>query len=188
MSFIRTHVAYLVSMNKIDIEGVLIVEGKDDVSYLSSFVNALFFSTNGYDLSEEKIEFLKLAATKNKLIIYTDPDEAGEKIRNILKSQINPVFEAKSAKITRKTSGKCGVAELAKTEVIKSLAPFVGKANKIHNYNLAAFISLSENPQKQKEQLVKKYRLINGNIKSLENQLNILKIEPHEIEELLSGN
>ena len=86
-------------MNKINIDGVLIVEGKDDVSYLSSFVNALFFTTNGYDLCEEKIAFLLEASKRNKLIIYTDPDEAGEMIRNRLKSLINPVFEAKSLKI-----------------------------------------------------------------------------------------
>ena len=103
MSFIKTHVAYLKSMNKINIDGVLVVEGKDDVSYLSSFINALFFTTNGYDLNEEKIDFLSRAAKVNKVIIYTDPDEAGETIRNRLKNQINPVFEAKSEKIIRKS-------------------------------------------------------------------------------------
>ena len=90
-------------MNKIKIDGVLIVEGKADVSYLSNFVDALFFTTDGYDLNEEKINFLKRAAKINKLIIYTDPDEAGETIRNRLKNQINPVFEAKSEKIIRKS-------------------------------------------------------------------------------------
>ena len=53
------------SMNKININAVLIVEGKEDVSYLSSFINALFFTTNGYDLNEEKISFLKEAAKRN---------------------------------------------------------------------------------------------------------------------------
>ena len=66
------------SMNKINIDGVLIVEGKDDVSYLSSFINALFFTTNGYDINTKKIAFLKEAAKVNKLIVFTDPDEAGE--------------------------------------------------------------------------------------------------------------
>ena len=41
------------------IDGVLIVEGKTDVSYLSSFIDTFFLTTNGYDLSEEKIDFLK---------------------------------------------------------------------------------------------------------------------------------
>ena len=97
-------------MNKINIDGVLIVEGKDDVSYLSSFVNALFFTTQGYDLNEEKVRFLSKAAQVNKLIIFTDPDKAGERIRNALKTKIKPVFEAKCEKIVRKDKKKSGIA------------------------------------------------------------------------------
>ena len=188
MSFIKTHVAYLKSMNKINIDGVLVVEGKDDVSYLSSFINALFFTTNGYDLSEEKIDFLSRAAKVNKVIIYTDPDDSGEVIRNKLKSRISPVFEAKSDKITRKNKKKSGVAELEKEEVIRSLKEFESSEIKINNYQLVKFISLSDNPKENKQKLIKKYRLIDGNIKYLENELNILRIKPSEIEELFSGN
>ena len=101
-------------MNKINIDGVLIVEGKADVSYLSSFVNTLFFTTNGYDLDDEKIRFLKEASKVNKLIIYTDPDEAGEMIRERIKNQISNVFEAKSEKIVRKKMKKFGLQNLKK--------------------------------------------------------------------------
>ena len=176
-------------MNKINIDGVLIVEGKDDVSYLSSFVNALFFTTNGYDLCEEKIAFLLEASKRNKLIIYTDPDEAGEMIRNRLKSLINPVFEAKSLKITRKFKKKSGIAELEKEEVIRALAPFTTQEEiKRHNYHLSTIISLSGDPTKIKETIVNNYRLIDGNNKFIENQLNILRVTPEELKELISGN
>ena len=130
-------------MNKINIDGVLIVEGIADVSYLSNFVNALFFTTNGYDLSEEKINFLKRAAKVNKLIIYTDPDEAGEEIRKCIKTQINPIFEAKSEKNTRKNYKKSGVAELDKEEVVRALSPFATSEEKRpNNYHLSLLISL----------------------------------------------
>lgn len=189
MSFIRTHVECLKLMNKINIDGVLIVEGKDDVSYLSSFVNALYFITNGYDLSEDKIEFLRNASKVNKLIVYTDPDDAGEKIRNSLKNNINGLFEAKSSKIYRKNTKKFGVAELEKNEVIKSLDSFIcDKPIDKYSYGLNTLISLANNPGEKRKILIKKYRLIEGNNKSLENQLNILKINPKEVEELLSGN
>ena len=189
MSFIRTHVAYLTLMNRINIDGVLIVEGKADVSYLSSFVNALFFITNGYDLSKKKIEFLKAASKVNKLIIYTDPDEAGEKIRNVLKSQINPIFEAKSEKIIRKNKKKSGVAELEKDEAIRSLSAYqTSKEMDVIDYDLVSLVSLNKNPREIKDRLIEKYRLIEGNNKSLENQLNILKISKKEIEDFIRGN
>ena len=189
MLFIKTHVAYLKSMNKINIDGVLVVEGKDDVSYLSSFINALFFITNGYDLSEEKIDFLSRAAKVNKVIIYTDPDEAGETIRNRIKSQINPVFEAKSEKIIRKSYKKFGVAELQKEEVIKSLSPYVTSIETTHiDYELSTTISLSDNPSKTKDMIIKKYGLIRGSNKSLENQLNILRVSLEDFKETMRGN
>ena len=176
-------------MNKINIDGVLIVEGKDDVSYLSNFLNALFFTTQGYDLNEEKVSFLKEVAKHNKLIIYTDPDEAGETIRNKLKSLINPVFEAKSEKITRKNKKKFGVAELEKSEVLRALKPFTtNEAFVKYEYGLSTIVSLSKEPNKTKQLIINKYRLMEGNNKSLENQLNILRIKPDEIKELVNGN
>ena len=189
MLFTRTHVAYLMSMNKINVDGVLIVEGKDDVSYLSLFVNALFFTTNGYDVSQEKIAFLKEASKVNKLIIFTDPDDAGEKIRNVLKTQLLGAFEAQCEKIVRKNQKKFGVAEMEKVAIEDALKDFVTTTEtKTNNYHLSTLISLSNNPTQTREKLINKYRLIDGNNKSLENQLNILKIKPQEIEELLSGN
>ena len=177
------------SMNKINIDGVLIVEGKDDVSYLSSFVNALFFTTNGYDVSQEKVTFLKEASKVNKLIIFTDPDEAGEKIRNTLKNQLLGAFEAKCEIIVRKNQKKFGVAEMAKSAIIEALRGFTTTTEfRANNYRLSTLISLSKNPKEAKDKLISKYRLIDGNNKSLENQLNILKISPQEIKELLNGN
>lgn len=177
------------SMNKINIDGVLIVEGKDDVSYLSSFINALFFTTNGYDVSQDKVAFLKEAAKANKLIIFTDPDEAGEKIRNTLKSQLLGAFEAKCEKIIRKNQKKFGIAEMEKVAIIEALKDFTTTTEfKVNDYNLSTLISLSKNPGEAKARLMSKHRLIEGNNKSLENQLNILKLNPQEIKELLSGN
>ena len=134
-------------MNKINIDGVLIVEGKDDVSYLSSFVNSLFFTTNGYDVNEVKITFLKEAAKVNKLIIFTDPDEAGERIRNALKTKIKPVFEAKCEKIVRKDKKKSGIAEMERDAVIAALKDFITTTEiKRYNYHLSNLISLGNNP------------------------------------------
>ena len=177
------------SMNKINIDGVLIVEGKADVSYLSSFINALFFITNGYDVSQEKVLFLKEASKVNKLIIFTDPDEAGEKIRNTLKTQLLGAFEAKCEKVVRKNQKKFGVAEMETEAIVAALKDFICTTEiKKENYDLSTLISLSNNSQEARHKLVSKYRLIEGNNKSLENQLNILKIKPQEIKELLSGN
>ena len=49
------------------------------------------------------------------------------------------------------------------------------------DYQLNRIITLSENPEQVKEQIIKDYRLMKGNIKFLQNQLQMLRIEPQEI-------
>ena len=167
---------------KVKIDAVLVVEGKSDVSYLSSFIDALFFITNGYDLNASKIDFLKRASRNKKIIIFTDPDDAGEEIRKKLKLEINDVFEAKINKNSRKNYIKKGVAESNKQEILSALEPFITNTPVIRrNYQLATLLSLSDDTNKNKQRLIERYRLINGNNKSLENQLNILGIDEEEI-------
>lgn len=167
---------------KINIDGILVVEGKEDVSYLSSFLNALFFTTNGLDISRDKIDFLKEAAKKNKIIVLTDNDEAGIKISNVIKNEINASFVIKTPQIARKNYIKRGVAETDKQVVLEALKPFITNTSPFNeNYNLASLISLSDDPQAKREEIIKKYRLIYGDNKSISNQLKILKISKKEL-------
>ncbi|MCQ2802822.1 MAG: toprim domain-containing protein [Bacilli bacterium] len=169
-------------MNKINIDAVIVVEGKTDVSYLSAFINSYFFVTNGYDINDEKIQFLKLVSSVKKIIILTDPDEAGKNIREKIKNQINSAVVVEIEKNSRKNYMKSGVAESNISYIINALNPFK-TTNEIvkYNYNLSNLISLDENPENIRKKIITKYRLINGNNKSLENQLNMLGIKPGEI-------
>ena len=88
---------------KNNFDGVLVVEGASDVAYLSSFINALFFITGGYDINDQKLEFLTRVSKVNKIVILTDPDEAGQAIENKIKNKINGVFVAKISKNSRKS-------------------------------------------------------------------------------------
>ena len=177
-------VAYLRSMNKIYIPGVIVVEGKEDVSYLSSFVDSQFFTTNGYDISKAKLEFLKRVSEVNRIIVLTDNDEAGKKISEVIKKEICAVIDIKTDKITRKNYKKSGVAETPKEEVLGVLSPYSSnkeKHDKLVDYQLNKIISLSSDSEMIKSKIVNDYRLIDGNTKYLSQQLQMLKIEPKEI-------
>ena len=173
-------------MNKYYIDAVIVVEGKSDVSYLSSFIDSQFFTTNGYDLNSQKLDFLKRVSEVNKVIVFTDNDKAGETIENKLKSNINGVFVVKSEKITRKSCKKSGVAETDKQEILRVLKPFISnieQKGQKRTYNLTNIISLSSNPKETRERIVEDYRLIDGNNKYLEQQLNMLKVDEQEFKQ-----
>ena len=168
-------------MNKYHIDGVIIVEGKTDVSYLSSFISSLFFITNGYDISEEKIDFLDRVSKVNRLIVLTDNDIAGEQIESRIKSKISGVIALKTRKITRNNYKKSGVAETTKEEILEVLKPYISvdkNASKMVDHNLSKILSLAKDKELVKKEIIKEYRLIDGNNKYLNLQLNMLKVDP----------
>ena len=181
----RTLVDYLTFMNKYYLDGVLVVEGKSDVSYLSSFIKAHYFITNGYDLTEQKLDFLSRVSKRRKVIVMTDNDQAGEDIANKIKNKINGVFEVKSAKIPRKSYKKCGVAETEYSAIVEALKEHLVDYKKELDvkpiYELNSIIALSENPEIMKNRIINDYGLIYGTTKYLENQLKMLGVKPHEI-------
>lgn len=74
----------------IKLKQAVIVEGKYDKIKLSSFLDALIITTNGFGIfkDSEKRAFLRLLAKEFGLVIMTDSDSAGQVIRQHLKSVI----------------------------------------------------------------------------------------------------
>ena len=60
-------------MKKI-VDGIIVVEGKSDVAFLSSFIDAEFVITTGSEISDDTISYLKERSKNTKIIVLTDPD------------------------------------------------------------------------------------------------------------------
>ena len=63
---------------------VIIVEGKQDIAAVKKAVEAEVICTNGFALSQHSLKKIEQAYKKRGIIILTDPDSAGEKIRKKL--------------------------------------------------------------------------------------------------------
>ena len=63
------------------IKEIIVVEGKDDISAVKRAVDAELIATNGYGFPKYVKERIKKASESRGVIILTDPDYAGEKIR-----------------------------------------------------------------------------------------------------------
>ena len=75
-------------MEKIKIREAIIVEGKYDQIKLSNLFDTLILATNGFDIyrNKKRLEMLKLVAKEKGVIILTDSDSAGFRIRNYLRN------------------------------------------------------------------------------------------------------
>lgn len=105
----------------IKINEAIIVEGKYDKIKLSSIVDAVIIVTNGFGIfkDSEKLELIRYYAKKTGIIILTDSDSAGRKIRGYIKGAVNEgsiknvhipdVFGKEKRKRTASAEGKLGV-------------------------------------------------------------------------------
>ena len=103
------------------LEQAVIVEGKYDKIKLSSVVDAVIITTNGFSVikDKEKLEIIRFFAKNKGIIFLTDSDSAGFKIRNFLKGAISDgkitnvyipdIFGKEKRKAVPSKEGKIGV-------------------------------------------------------------------------------
>ncbi|NBI30799.1 ribonuclease M5 [Chengkuizengella marina] len=70
------------------IREMIVVEGKDDTTAIQRAVDADTIETGGSAINKEVIQRIKLAQERRGVIIFTDPDHAGERIRKIISSKV----------------------------------------------------------------------------------------------------
>ncbi len=70
------------------IKEIIVVEGKDDTTAIKRAVDADTIETNGSAINQETIEKIKRAEKVRGVIVLTDPDFPGQKIRNTIKEHV----------------------------------------------------------------------------------------------------
>lgn len=70
------------------IKEIIVVEGKDDTAAIKRAINADTIETNGSAINQETIEKIKLAQQTRGVIVFTDPDFPGQKIRNTISDKV----------------------------------------------------------------------------------------------------
>ncbi|HWL25007.1 MAG TPA: ribonuclease M5 [Ureibacillus sp.] len=89
-----------------DIKEIIVVEGKDDTTAIKRAVKAETIETNGSAISKETLKRIQHAQEKRGVIVFTDPDYPGRRIRAIIEEHIPGVKHAFLAK--EKTIAKNG--------------------------------------------------------------------------------
>lgn len=70
------------------IKEIIVVEGKDDTAKINQAIEADTIETNGSAINQEIIERIRHAQQKRGVIIFTDPDYPGERIRHIIDQSV----------------------------------------------------------------------------------------------------
>lgn len=168
------------------IDEILVVEGHTDVDFLSQFIDGEMVTTNGSDVPRETIEYLKALSKTKKIIVLTDPDTPGKRIRDILDQEISGLCHAFVPKANAISRGKVGIAESDRQSVLDALSHLL--ESKPSNKGTLTLLDLVElnltgTPEsaQRRNKVCNHFHLGFTNGKTMLKRLNILCISKTEI-------
>jgi ribonuclease M5 len=110
------------SASKKHIKEIIVVEGRNDTLRLQSVFDCDTIETGGLYLDAATLDRIEEAARIRGIIVFTDPDGPGERIRRTVKARVPDAKHAFIAKEKARTDKKVGVEHAEKEDLENALA------------------------------------------------------------------
>lgn len=104
------------------IREIIVVEGKDDITAVKAVVDAEVIATGGYAYGKQLLKTLHTALERRGVIIFTDPDYMGEKIRRDLSRQLPGAKHAFLSQDQAQKKENIGVENARPEDILEALA------------------------------------------------------------------
>lgn len=184
-----------IEMRKImKIKEIIVVEGRNDSHKIKSVVKADTIETNGSAISRETLNIIRHANEKRGVIIFTDPDYPGMRIRNIINESVpgckHAFLTVDEAKSNRKKDKSVGI-EHAKPEAIKKALKNVYHHDEDQTDEIDQDILLKyklighKNSKERREKLGEQLYIGYTNGKQLLKRLNMFNITEKELDKAM---
>ena len=164
------------------IKEIVVVEGKTDTALLKELFEVDTIETHGLALDKKTLELIKEANKTRGVIVLTDPDFPGKKIRDQIQAVVPNCKHAFVSKKDATGKKKLGIAEANKEAVVLALENMVNFDVDNQSITWHEFIDLDIIGNKQRRLLV--YDLFNlgyGNVKTLFKRLNMVGISKEDV-------
>jgi len=110
--------AQVMKRGMVMIREVIVVEGKEDTAAVQRALDADTIETGGSAINQEVLERIRLAQERRGVIVLTDPDHPGERIRSIISQHVPGCKHAFLPVSAARYKGEVGV-EHASPEAIR---------------------------------------------------------------------
>lgn len=177
------------------LNAVLVVEGKMDRDLISSFIDCDIVTTNGSAVSRETIELVRELKKKERVIVLTDPDAPGKRIRDILNNEIEGLENAFVPKEKAIKGRKVGVAECSKETILEALEhSFVNSPSPLPAASPLAFSDLYDlglaggtDSSLKRKRLQDLFHLGECNAKTFLKRCNMLGLSKDDLKEAINA-
>ncbi|GAB6168632.1 ribonuclease M5 [Clostridium carnis] len=103
------------------IKEVIVVEGRDDITAVKQAVEAEVIAVGGFGINAKVIDRIREAQKRKGVIVLTDPDFAGEKIRSIIAKRVKGIKHAYIAQEDGIKGDDIGVENATPEVIIEAL-------------------------------------------------------------------
>ena len=177
---------------------VIVVEGKDDTANLKRYYEVDTYETRGSAINQDDLERIAKLQELRGIIVFTDPDYNGERIRKIIMQEIP---QAKHAFLNRgeavpksKTKGRSlGVEHASYEDLEKALSGLVGSYEDEHFFDITKSdlmrlgLLMGSDSRKRREYLGEELRIGYCNGKQLLKRLELFGVCLSQVEEALAS-
>ncbi|WP_053954859.1 ribonuclease M5 [Inediibacterium massiliense] len=115
------------------IKEVIVVEGRDDEIAVKAAVDAEIIITHGFGIKENTFKRIELASERKGVIIFTDPDHAGETIRKRIDQRIPGCKHAFLPREEATKNGDIGIENASAESIIEALSKVRSKSEEKRN-------------------------------------------------------
>ncbi len=175
-------------LDKPAIKEAIVVEGRDDQAAVLRAVEAATIPTHGYGIRQETLDLIAKAHENQGIILFTDPDYAGEQIRKRL---LTLFPEAKQAFLTKDEAthaGDIGIENATPDAIRKALAAAKASNRKeaiefdITDMWAEGFVGRPDSAKRRRD-IGKTLGIGSGNAKTFLNKLNRFGVTRKELQE-----
>ncbi len=171
------------------IREVIVVEGRNDTAKLKQYYTCETIETGGTSLGEDVLERIREARKTRGVIVFTDPDSPGNRIRHAVNSAVPGCKNAFVDKYEARTEKKVGVEHASGESLKAALEHLVtyGEQESALTMKDMADLGLTGYPdsRKKRDMIGKKYHIGNANAKTMLERINFAGIGKKELEEAL---
>ncbi|MDR7074843.1 ribonuclease M5 [Fictibacillus barbaricus] len=177
------------------IKEIIVVEGKCDTLAIKRAVMADTIETNGSEISQDTLNRIKIAYERRGVIVFTDPDFPGKRIRQIV-SEFVPgckhAYLAKEDAIAKGDKG-VGVEHATNEAIIAALShvreEMVGEEIDTIPWEdlIAAGLTGGPDSKRRRELIGSQLRIGYMNAKQLHKRLNMFRVTREEFQQALEA-
>ena len=103
------------------IEEIIVVEGRDDTAAIRRSVDAVTIETHGFGIRPETWELIDRAYRSKGIIVFTDPDHAGDQIRRRIMERFPDAKEAFLDRSQAEKDGDIGIENASPESIREAL-------------------------------------------------------------------